>query len=106
AVSLSGTYTGFRPELLGKARNITLQLRSNFDLSILTCNAINELQRALCAATARRVRGTSIYSSIGPVIRVDLRDDSLDPHAGAYFELASSVAKGLDPLSPDFLRAE
>lgn len=103
-LAISGTYTGFRPELLNKQRPVTLRLRSNFDLANLTCNNLSADQTA-CADQEMR-RGRSIYLLGGPMVRFDLRDDSLDPHSGAYFELAASYAKGLSAESPDFVDLE
>jgi outer membrane protein assembly factor BamA len=103
-LAISGTYTGFRPELLNKQRPVTLRLRSNFDLANLTCNNLSADQTA-CADQEMR-RGRSVYLLGGPMVRFDLRDDALDPHAGAYFELAASYAKGLSSDSPDFVDLE
>lgn len=107
-VTLSGTYTGFRPELWNKARPITFQLRTIFDLSQLTCNPSvrDESPQNLCSEEAFRVKGLSTYLSGGPVLRIDLRDDALDPRDGAYFDLSGAYANGLDANSPDFVNLE
>lgn len=51
----------------------------------------------------RTFRGTNFYLSVGPRITWDLRDDSLDPKNGAYFELEAFYAVGLDADSPDYV---
>ncbi len=48
-------------------------------------------------------RGTNAYFSAGPRVIWDLRDDSLDPKQGLYFEIESFYAFGLDADSPDYV---
>lgn len=108
-VTLVGNFKGFKPKLLGGPRPLTLQLRATVQRSDLQCNP-DVGDDILCTRDARtggnRNEGTTFYTTVGPRVSWDLRDDPLDPRAGAFVEVGSDVALGLDEASPPFLLLE
>lgn len=110
-VTLVGNFKGFKPKLLGGPRPLTLQLRASVERSDLRCNPDVASDRAfLCTSDGLSGgnvnEGTTFYTTFGPRISWDLRDDPLDPRAGAFLEVGSEVALGLDSSSPPFLLLE
>lgn len=110
-LSLVVTYKGLRPILAGSPRQLSFQLRTVYERSDLQCNPLITDQPELCSTTltdvtsVSRIEGANQYISSGPRISWDLRNDPLNPTAGAYFELGGRYALGLDEQSPDFIRA-
>ena len=101
-------------------RQPSFQLRANIQRTDLECN--QNLQRELgpnqipgdddparfCSGDIESmepapIRGTNAYLSAGPRVIWDLRDDSLNPTTGAYFEVESFYGLGLDSASPDYV---
>lgn len=109
SATLVAAYKGFRPELVGSARPVAIQLRGGADRSSLECNP-GIKRPELCSVdpntTTGRPSGTSVYATVGPRVSWDLRDDALDPSAGAYFEIGAELAKGLDATSTDLARVD
>ncbi len=117
-LGLSFAYRGFRPRLFGRPRPLALELRAGLERTDLECNddlTGDETQRALlCGGEGAFVPGvvllerSTVYLTGGPVVSIDLRDDPLDPNGGAYLEVKTVLAKGLDSpeQSPDFARVE
>lgn len=109
-VSFVVSYKGLRPILAGRPRQLSFQLRTNYERTELQCNPLITDRPQLCSTsftsetTVSRIAGSNQYISTGPSVSWDLRNDPLDPSAGAYFELSNSFAWGLDTFSPDFIR--
>ena len=116
--------TTYKANSFGQIRWPSFQLRANFELTDLECNGrlrgvpenpntdqiLSDLA-LLCSTSApvgdddpdASFRGSNTYLSVGPRITWDLRDDSIDPKNGAYFEIESFYGFGLDPTSPDYV---
>ncbi len=111
-VTLIGNYKGFRPELLGRARPLAVQLRASLERSDLDCNEAVEGREVLCSSggsgfrPGERIQGQNIYLNVGPRLSWDFRDDALETRGGGYLELELVGALGLDAVSPSFLRME
>lgn len=109
-ITLIGNYKGFRPTVADAPRPIAIQLRMDFERANLACN--NDIDRPeLCSTelidpNRPRVEGSNIYLSAGPSVSWDLRDEPLNPTAGAYLEIETAYAKGLDQNSPDHVSLE
>ena len=114
----------YKSPVVTAPRPPSFQLRTNIERTGLECNSIfrgvvldsqtiEQIQSdlaLLCSANLadpndpdQTFRGTNFYFSAGPRITWDLRDDSLDPQSGAYFEVESFYAFGLDADSPDYV---
>jgi outer membrane protein insertion porin family len=109
SATLVANYKGFRPELAGGPRPVGIQLRGGVDRSDLTCNpdiARPELCSQDSTGPDARPGGSSVFATIGPRVSWDLRDDALDPTAGAYVEVGGEVAKGLDDTSNDLAKVD
>lgn len=113
AATLRFDYKGIRPVLGEKTRPLALQLKANFDRSELSCNP--RIATAPgdganpddpCVAAGAGTEATTFYATVGPLVSFDLRDDPLNPSAGAYVELETSLAKGLTSSSTDFAKLE
>ncbi len=110
-LTLVGDYKGYRPQLLGGPRPLALQLRASLERASLQCNPASIAGEQASdgeqfCTRDNRVEGNTFYTTLGPRVSWDLRDDPIDPHAGAFFELGTDVALGLDPSSPNFLELE
>ncbi len=98
----------------------SFQLRANLQRSDLECNQIFELPPDTdpspvfldeCTAAnllgpdgpSAAFKGTNFYLSAGPRLTWDLRDASLDPKSGVYFEVEALYAVGLDADSPNYV---
>lgn len=110
-VTLIGNYKGFRPTIAGGPRPVAIQVRTDFIRANLDCN--EDLDRPdLCSTELidpnrpDRIEGSNIYVTAGPSVSWDLRDEPLNPTAGAYLELETAFAKGLDSNSPDHVSVE
>jgi translocation and assembly module TamA len=103
-----GNYTGYRPELLGGPRPVTIQLRSSIERSVLDCNTpTSTVTQSVQLCTRDNIfEGNTFYATFGPRVSWDLRDDPLDPRAGAFFEVGFDVAAGLNSESPHFFEVE
>jgi outer membrane protein assembly factor BamA len=107
--TLVGNYKGFRPELLGRQRPVTFQLRAALERALLDCNAQTAtITASVQSCTQDNVfEGDTFYATFGPRVSWDLRDDPLDPRQGAFFEVGFDVAAGLDSkTSPHFFEVE
>jgi outer membrane protein assembly factor BamA len=109
-INIAGSYTGFRPRLLGRRRQVSLQLRTGVSRTALLCNdGLSAAETTLAAACSdtftpgdpAQFEGNNAYFSGGPRLSIDFRNDPLSPTSGAYFELEGELAKGLDAESPD-----
>ncbi|MEQ8273759.1 MAG: POTRA domain-containing protein [Deltaproteobacteria bacterium] len=109
-ITLIGNYKGWRPVVADAPRPVAIQVRTDFERADLDCN--NDLDRPeLCSTelfdpNRPRVEGSNIYISAGPSVSWDLRDEPLNPSAGAYLEVSGNYAKGLDSNSPDHVTVE
>lgn len=108
SATLVANYKGFRPELAGGPRPVGIQLRGGVDRSNLECNS--DIDQKLCSQDPDGPDvlqgGSSVFATIGPRVSWDLRDDALDPTAGAYVEFGAEVAKGLDDTSTDLAKVD
>lgn len=108
--TLGGDYKGYRPTLLGSQRPLTIQLQAGLEYASLRCNQ-GAPRPELCASAddvmrGDRIEGNTFYATIGPRVSFDLRDDALDPRAGAFFEVRGDVAFGLEAESPSYGKVE
>ncbi len=104
-VTLTASYKGFEPEILGARRPLAVRLRASLDQSEVLCNEDLEGVRQLCGEEAaditRRASERTFYASVLPSVSWDLRDDALTPRAGVYAEVQPEFLKGLNDASPD-----
>ena len=109
-VTLTGTYDGFRPRILGRRRPARAQIKLDVDTADLLCNEAVEGRDELCSGSGvvigNRAEGRTLYFSTVPRVTLDVRDDPLDPRRGVYFELEGEHAVGLDAASPDYVRLQ
>ncbi|MEM1023400.1 MAG: POTRA domain-containing protein [Myxococcota bacterium] len=118
SATLVAAYTGFRPRIWRARRPFSIQFRSGFERTNVTCNddlstdaslrglACSDPTSADVVTGNQLIAGTNSYLSAGPRFSWDFRNDPLAPTAGAYFEVDGRLSKGLNEESPDLARVE
>ena len=129
-ITLVATYKAATRRDGRRSRIPSFQLRGNLERTDLECNSIFQAVTAgtpdiegilndlalQCSTNLPQTNGETdltetfgginFYATAGPRIIWDLRDDSLDPKSGAYFETSAFYAFGLDPDSPDYVNVD
>jgi outer membrane protein insertion porin family len=118
SATIVASYTGFRPRILDAQRPLSIQFRSGFERTNVTCNddlsteaslrglACSDPSSADVVTGNQLIAGTNAYLSAGPRLSWDFRNDPLAPTSGAYFEVDGRLSKGLNEESPDLARLE
>lgn len=114
-LTLGANYDGLRPQLFGKERPFTFQVRLGLEDTELQCNnrtglATEDEDRPLCSSVANpQALSQAInadYISVSPRVSIDFRDDALLPSKGVFLELEGEYAEGLSSDSPNYIRSE
>lgn len=113
-IAFSAAYSGWRPRVFGASRTTTARLGVNFERADISCNQSISAEDSLALGRAcsgdefdqsipnQRLAGTNAYVNTGPTFSWDLRNDPVDPSAGAYVEVQGELSVGVIPDSPDF----